>query len=144
MAKNIETYVDNVKVAELSESSKLLPYSLMTEAEQAAYAYKPASSIMQGEDKCVLQTKDSGWFDKDGNKIADDAVAEKAVAGAALTYKAYYLKGAADFAGLNDKIESAQKVYDEQSVIYTAASLKYLDDAIKAAQAVLATQGSCY
>ncbi len=142
VAKNIETYVDNVKVAELSESSKLLPYSLMTEAEQAAYAYKPASSIMQGEDKCVLQTKDSGWFDKDGNKIADDAVAEKAVAGAALTYKAYYLKGAADFAGLNDKIESAQKVYDEQSVIYTAASLKYLDDAIKAAQAVLATQGS--
>lgn len=141
VTKKIETYVDNEKVEELSQSSKLLPYSLMTEAEQSAYAYKPAANITQGEEKCVLQTKDSGWFDKDGNKIADDAVAEKAVAGAVLTYKAYYLKGVADFAGLSDKIESAQKVYDEQSVIYTAASLKYLDDAIKAAQAVLATQG---
>lgn len=141
VAKNIETYVDNVKVAELSQNSKLLPYSLMTEDEQAAYAYKPAANIMQDEEKCVLQTKDSGWFDEDGNKIADDAVAEKAVAGAVLTYKAYYLKGVADFAGLNEKIENAQKVYDEQLMIYTAASLKYLADAIEAAEAVAATEG---
>lgn len=141
VAKDIETYVDTVKVDELSESAKLLPYSLMTEEEQAAYNYKPAANIMQGEDKCVLQTKDSGWFDKDGNKIADDAVAEKAVAGAALTYKAYYLKGVADFAGLNEKIEAAQKAYDELSMIYTAASLKYLADAIEAAETVAATEG---
>ncbi len=142
VAKNIETYVDNVKVAELSQNSKLLPYSLMTEEEQAAYAYKPAANIMQDEEKCVLQTKDSGWFDEDGSKIADDAVAEKAVAGAVLTYKAYYKKGVADFAGLNEKIENAQKVYNEQSMIYTAASLKYLADAIEAAETVAATEGS--
>ncbi len=142
VAKNIETYIDDVKAADLSSSGKLLPYGLMTEEEQAAYAYKPEPNIMQDGEKCVLQTKESGWFDKDGNKVADDKVAEKAVAGASLTYKAYYKKGVADFAGLGEKIEKAQGQYDEMAAIYTAASLKYLDDAIKAAQAVAATEGT--
>lgn len=142
VARNIETYIDDVKAADLSGSTKLLPYSLMTEEEQAAYKYKPEPNIMQGGEKCVLQTKESGWFDKDGNPVADDKVAEKAVAGAALTYKAYYKKGAADFAGLGEKIEQAQEQYGEMAMIYTAASLKYLDDAIKAAQAVAATEES--
>lgn len=134
--KKIETYVDDIRIADLSSSSKLLPYSLMTAAEQKAYNYLPGANITQGEDKCVLQTEESGWFDAEGNKIADDAVAEKAVADAVLTYKAYYKKGVADFAGLRAKIKEAQKIYDEQALIYTEASLKYLDDAIKAAQTV--------
>lgn len=136
VAKKIETYVDDVRIADLSSSSKLLPYSLMTEAERAAYTYEPDANIMQGEEKCVLQTEESGWFDGQGNKIANDAVAEKAVADAVLTYKAYYKKGVADFAGLRAKIREAQGLYDEQALIYTATSLKYLDDAIKAARDV--------
>lgn len=141
VAKNIETYIDDVKAADLSESTKLLPYSLMTEEEQSAYNYKPEANIMQDGEKCVLQPKESGWFDEDGNKVADDKVAEKAVEGAVLTYKAYYKKGVADFAGLGEKIEQAQDKYDEMAMIYTAASIKYLDDVIKAAQTVAATEG---
>lgn len=136
VTKKIETFVDDIRIADLSSSSKLLPSSLMTAEEQKAYSYEPAPNITQGEDKCVLQTEESGWFDEEDNKIADDAVAGKAVADAVLTYKVYYKKGVADFAGLGAKIKEAQKIYDEQALIYTAASLKYLDDAIKAAQTV--------
>lgn len=149
VTRRVEIYVDNAK--EKEENAKLLPSQYLSdEAAEGevservqAYAYEPESIYDKDGEECVLQEEESGWFKADGTKLADPAATDVAVAGATITYKAYYKKGAANFAGLKAAITAATKIHTEKTAdkIYVQASLDTLKAAIDKAQAVYDTKG---
>ncbi|MCI9447362.1 MAG: hypothetical protein HFH36_08210 [Lachnospiraceae bacterium] len=149
VTRKVEIYVDNAKEEE--ESAKLLPSRFLSDeaaegevSERAqAYAYEAAPTYDKDGEECVLQEEESGWFKADGTKITDPAAVDVAVEGAEIVYKAYYKKGAANFAGLKAAITAATKIHTEKTAdkIYVQASLDTLKAAIDKAQAVYDTKG---
>ncbi len=142
--KKIEIYLGEATTAEKTTSEKLLPSSLLgEEAAAAAYAYTPTSSYTKDGVRYILNKEKSGWF-KGNDKITNPADAAVSVADATLTYKAYYESGITNFAGLEESLDAAKAFYEssEAAGIYTAASLKKLQDEITKAQGILDTQGT--
>ncbi len=149
VTRKVEIYVDNAKEEE--ESAKLLPSRFLSDeaaegevSERAqAYAYEAAPTYDKDGEECVLQEEESGWFKADGTKITDPAAVDVAVEGAEIVYKAYYKKGAANFAGLKAAITAATKAHTDKTAekIYAKASLDTLKAAIDKAQAVYDTHG---
>lgn len=142
--KKIEIYLGEETTAEKTTSEKLLPSSLLgEEAAAAAYAYTPASTYKKDDVKYVLNKQKSGWY-KGATKIDNPADATVSVADVTLTYKAYYESGITNFAGLEESLNAAKAFYEssEAAGIYTAASLKALQDEITKAQGILDTQGT--
>lgn len=142
--KKIEIYLGDATTPEETTSEKLLPSSLLGEqAATAAYTYTPAATYRKDNVRYVLNKEKSGWY-KGAAKVDNPADVSVSVADVTLAYKAYYESGITNFAGLEESINAAKAFYEksEAAGIYTAASLKKLQDEITEAQGILDTQST--
>ena len=141
VTKKIESYV--TENLEKTDSSKELPSSVLGDQAAEVYTHTPDTEYEKNGKVYALDEEKSGWYKEDGTKLENPAAADVAVAGATITYKAYYKEGA-NFAGLKAAIRAAQTAYDQKIAekIYTESSLKTLQQAIASAQAVYDTKGT--